>query len=185
MAERLTELREAGLTGQMVALEFVRRRIAPLQAHSQPMWLYSGVKDGMRLHEASILREQAKSIVDTLFTSPNIPKPKNDNAEPLYRFELESRLEFVEKMPEFGPRGLLVEGQVAPHDDSEEAKQVMPAEGDEEATESSAADAEAGGASEGANPSAGASSSSRDTAPEAVVQEISSGSEDSFQVAPS
>ena len=39
---RLKMLHDAGLTGQMVARDFVQRRIAPLQAHSRPMWTYSG-----------------------------------------------------------------------------------------------------------------------------------------------
>ena len=47
--ERLRELRDAGLTGQMVAKDFTRRRIAPLQWHSVAMWLYTGLDDGMRL----------------------------------------------------------------------------------------------------------------------------------------
>jgi hypothetical protein len=182
VADRLEELRKAGLTGQMVALEFIRRRIAPLQAHSQPMWLYAGARDRMRLHEASITKDEARNIIHTLFTSPNIPKPASDSAEPLYFFEEGSVLQFVEGMPQFGPRGLLVDGQAGPREDSEAVEQVMPADGDEEASESGAADAGAEGGSGGHNPS-GASSPSRDASP--VVQEISSGSGDSFQVAPS
>ena len=47
---RLSFLREEGLTRQMVVADFVTRRIAPLQAHSTPMWMYSGPQDKMRLH---------------------------------------------------------------------------------------------------------------------------------------
>ena len=47
---RLKMLRDAGLTGQMVAHDFVQRRIAPLQAHSRPVWMYSGPQERMRLH---------------------------------------------------------------------------------------------------------------------------------------
>ena len=42
---RLGYLREEGLTGQLVVADFVKRRIAPLQAHNQPMWMYSGPSD--------------------------------------------------------------------------------------------------------------------------------------------
>ena len=35
--DRIQVLREAGLTGQMVVRDFVKRRIAPLQWHSEPM----------------------------------------------------------------------------------------------------------------------------------------------------
>ena len=41
VVRRLKDLREAGLTGQMVAKDFVKRRIAPLQRHADAMWLYS------------------------------------------------------------------------------------------------------------------------------------------------
>ena len=34
----LLGLRKAGIIGQMVAQDFTRRRIAPLQWHSEPMW---------------------------------------------------------------------------------------------------------------------------------------------------
>ena len=39
---RLKLLRDAGLTGQMVARDFVQRRIAPLQDHAKPLRMYSG-----------------------------------------------------------------------------------------------------------------------------------------------
>src|SRR5664279_2030701 len=38
LVQRMLDPREAGLTGAMVAKEFTRRRIAPLQAHTEPMW---------------------------------------------------------------------------------------------------------------------------------------------------
>ena len=55
-------LREEGLTGQMVAADFVTRRIAPLQAHSEPMWMYAGPSDAMRLHEQDL----GSDVVDTI-----------------------------------------------------------------------------------------------------------------------
>ena len=47
---RMKLLRDACLTGQMVARDLVQRRIAPLQAHTNPMWMYSGPVDKTRLH---------------------------------------------------------------------------------------------------------------------------------------
>ena len=49
VVKRLSDLREAGLAGQMVARDFVRRRVAPLQKHADPMWLYTNQRDKMRL----------------------------------------------------------------------------------------------------------------------------------------
>ena len=37
LLSRFCDAREAGLTGQMVAKDFVKRQITPLQRHSQPM----------------------------------------------------------------------------------------------------------------------------------------------------
>ena len=47
-------LRDADLTGQMVAHDFIQRCIAPLQAHTRPMWMYSGPLDNMRLHPEAL-----------------------------------------------------------------------------------------------------------------------------------
>ena len=55
---RMKLLRDAGLTGQMVARDFVQRCIAPLQAHTRPMWMYSGPLDKMRLHPEPLSEDQ-------------------------------------------------------------------------------------------------------------------------------
>ena len=44
---RMKLLRDAGLTEHMVARDFVQRRIAPLQVHTRPMWMYLGPQDKM------------------------------------------------------------------------------------------------------------------------------------------
>ena len=38
----------------MVVREFIRRRIAPLQCHSHPMWAFTGPADDMRLQLPSL-----------------------------------------------------------------------------------------------------------------------------------
>ena len=60
-------LRDAGLTGQMVARDFVLRRIAPLQAHSRLMWMYSGPQDRMRLHPEPLTKKQVAASMKLLF----------------------------------------------------------------------------------------------------------------------
>ena len=116
--------------------------------------------------------------MEVLFTSPSIHKPA-DNAVPLHRFELGPRVTFVEMMPEFDQWGLVLEGQVGPRENPESASQAVPADGEEETTETPAeSDAGAAGASGGPNSSAGNSSSSRGMPPEAEIHEISSGSGD-------
>ena len=49
---RLKRLKGLDVTAPMVLKEFVRRRIAPLQRHSRPMWALLNSKDHMRLQEA-------------------------------------------------------------------------------------------------------------------------------------
>ena len=73
-------LRDAGLTGQMVAKDFTRRRIAPLQWHSEPMWTYTGPEDGMRLCTDSFTPEVLDKVMGTLFTSAAILAPAVDEA---------------------------------------------------------------------------------------------------------
>jgi len=47
--KRIKALREWGLTGNMVAADFLWRRLAPLQQRSHPAWAYNGAADKTRL----------------------------------------------------------------------------------------------------------------------------------------
>ena len=91
VVRRLRDLREASLTGQMVAKDFVRRRIAPLQRHADAMWLYSNQRDKMRLSATLFTQEEVHTIMETLFTSPDIPTP-TDQTVPLHRIDLGRRV---------------------------------------------------------------------------------------------
>ena len=62
-------LREAGLTGQMVLRDFVKRRIAPLQWHSEPVWTYRGLEDGMRLSAKGLSSDTRKQVLKVLFAT--------------------------------------------------------------------------------------------------------------------
>ena len=76
VVRRLKDLREAGLTGQMVAKDFVRRRIAPLQKHADAMWLYSNQGDKMRLSATLYTKEELHALMETSSrpqTSPRLP----------------------------------------------------------------------------------------------------------------
>ena len=67
---RLAKLREAGVTPLMVAREFIRRRIAPLQCHSRPMWTFTGPKDPMRLQETSLPAMTLGAVLELLTSNP-------------------------------------------------------------------------------------------------------------------
>ena len=49
---RLRRMKDLGVTAPKVVKEFLRRRIAPLQRHSQPMWALSVGPDRMMLQES-------------------------------------------------------------------------------------------------------------------------------------
>ena len=168
-------LRDAGLTGQMVARDFVQRRIAPLQAHAKPMWMYLGPQDRMRLHPESLTEKEMASAMKLLFGPTEIPGADEELLMPLHQLPLQDRLQFLESMPTFTARGLEGEdsADAAPvvEDDDNVAKYLADSEADEDA-EATAASA-----------SAGEASSSRSVHAEAVV-EVSSGEEE-FVVTPS
>ncbi len=51
---RLRRIKDLGVTAPKVMKEFLRRRIAPLQRHSQPMGALTGDQDHMRLQESGL-----------------------------------------------------------------------------------------------------------------------------------
>ena len=67
MVEKVKTLRGAGLTGQMVAAEFLRRRLAPLQAHERALWEYSGRHDELRLEDKRLSSESSNQMLALLF----------------------------------------------------------------------------------------------------------------------
>ena len=174
---RMRLVREAGLTGQMVAEDFVRRRIAPLQAHTKPVWMYSGPADSMRLHHGAHTPDDVTSILGTLFVAPAIPVPNNEHLLPLHQHTPKKRLRTLEPMPEFNALGL----------EGEEVKEAAApvVEEDSFGESSAASDAEADAATGGANPSTGEASSSKQAAPEEEILEISSDVDEDFVVDPS
>ena len=89
---RLKLLRDAGLTGQMVARDFVQRRIAPLQAHAKPIWMYSGPQDRMHLHPESLTEKEMATAMKLLFGPTEIPGADEELLMPLHQLPLQDRL---------------------------------------------------------------------------------------------
>ena len=110
----LLGLRKASVTGQMVARDFTRRRIAPLQWHSEPMWEYAGPMDRMRLCEDDFTPEVLNTVMGTLFTSAAIPAPANNEAQPLFNYTEETALELRRGLPVFDEWGLVPAGHRGP-----------------------------------------------------------------------
>ena len=57
----------------MIVADFVTRLIAPLQAHSVPMWMYSGPRDKMRLHVEDNDKDTVDNVLSALFVNPSLP----------------------------------------------------------------------------------------------------------------
>ena len=174
LAGRLKVLRDAGLTGQMVARDFVQRRIAPLQDHVRPMWMYSGPQDRMRLHGEPLPEKETAAAMKLLFGVAEIPGADMELLRPIHQLPLQSRLDILESLPTFNARGLEGESGVdaAPVVEDDDVAQYLADSEVEEETEDATASA-----------SAEESSSPWAERAEAVV-EVSSGEEE-FVVAPS
>ncbi|XP_024311809.1 myristoylated alanine-rich C-kinase substrate-like [Brachypodium distachyon] len=55
---KIKALRDAGLTDTDVARHFIGRRVAPLQWHSHPEWMYTGPNDRTRLQRKELTRDE-------------------------------------------------------------------------------------------------------------------------------
>ena len=69
---RLTRLKDLRVTVPMVVKEFIRRRIAPLQRHSRPMWTFSGSKDPLRIHVPEHPPEAQRTVLELLTGDPGL-----------------------------------------------------------------------------------------------------------------
>ena len=153
----------------MVARDFLRRRIAPLQWHSEPMWSYKGKTDAMRLSRDSLQPEVLSQVLGVLFVSKTtIPLPAEEDARPLIDFAEESISEQRRTMPVFDEWGIVPAGHRGPRpnplaaepegmdvppeqEEAEEASGGEDASGEDEASRS-ASSASEDEASTGANP---------------------------------
>ena len=103
---RIDELRERGLNGRHVVLDFLRCAVAPLQERSHPMWAYQGPQDRTRLRGAFSPEEDenlVKAFHRILFASD--PSPISCSVIPLHRDP--DRDAILAKMPECNELGIL------------------------------------------------------------------------------
>ena len=117
--ERIQLLREFGLTGNMVAADFLWRRLAPLQRRSHPAWAYEGPADPTRLWpgmEYNLFLEQHEELMRQLF-GPGAAEGLPEKVIPLCRNSKRACL--LELMPACNARGV-EEAWVAPAGDARE-----------------------------------------------------------------
>lgn len=72
-----------GVTASMVVQEFLRRRIAPLQRHSRPMWAFAGQEDPMRLQVGCLPPDVLGGMLRILTGEEHgeLPEPGYPNAQ--------------------------------------------------------------------------------------------------------
>ena len=62
LRERVEVLSAAGLWSSSIVREFLAQRLAPLQRHSRPMWLYAGPSDPMRLSATPLVEATTEKM---------------------------------------------------------------------------------------------------------------------------
>jgi hypothetical protein len=79
----IRDLRQAGVTGTIVGVEFITRRIAPLQDHRREIWRHR-TRDDLRLHTDELNADAREEVIGAFFSSAAIPAIPRD-ALPIYR----------------------------------------------------------------------------------------------------
>jgi hypothetical protein len=69
---RIRDLWRAGVTGTMVGVEFITRRIAPLQDHRREIWRHRA-GDDLRLHISELNTDAREEVIRAFFSSATIP----------------------------------------------------------------------------------------------------------------
>jgi hypothetical protein len=69
---RIRDLRKAGVMGTMVGVEFITRRIAPLQDHHRNIWAHRA-GDDLLLHISELNADAQEEVIRAFFSSTSIP----------------------------------------------------------------------------------------------------------------
>ena len=93
-------------TGAMIVREFLTQRLAPLQAHSRPMWDLKGAEDDLRLHRGDLTSEELGKAVQILLGKDPGCLP----AAHLPLYHRDDRAALAASMPDFNERGLVLSG---------------------------------------------------------------------------
>ena len=110
---RLRRLKDRGVTAPMVVKEFLKRRVAPLQRHSRPMWALLSSQDHMRFQEEGLPLKTRETVLMVLTGTP-LPDDVPRKSCLLYRCE--NKDEFAASMPSFDEWGLRPIGLVGPRE---------------------------------------------------------------------
>jgi hypothetical protein len=97
------DLTTGKLTGALLAREFVRQRLAPLQAHSRPLWTFRGAGDELSLHPTAMTDEELSKVVHVLLDKD--PGGLPEGVIPLY--DRTDGAAVAAAQPVFDARGLV------------------------------------------------------------------------------
>lgn len=114
VVDRIKSLASDGLTGHMVAGDFLRRRLVPLQKRSHPAWEYARDDDATRLHPGRRhnLRTKAyKDLMQELFV-PNTVSELLDVVDALHNSD--ARASILAEMPRCNALGIMEEMAFSP-----------------------------------------------------------------------
>lgn len=128
--EELRELRAARLTVVVVAKEFIRCCITPLQKRSRPVWEITEAEDRIRLSKENLHAEAVTEALKALLTAKLDARPKG--ARPLYR--LANRDDLVAEMHLFDQWGLVPAGHMGPRGNPLGAEPISGSHDDTEAS---------------------------------------------------
>ena len=107
---RMRWLKDLGVTAPMVVREFVRRRVAPLNRLSRPMWDLLSRQDNMRFQKEG-LPLAARQTVLTVISSVPLP-----DEMPRKSYRCENKVMFAANMPSFDEWGLRPVSLVGPRE---------------------------------------------------------------------
>jgi hypothetical protein len=71
MLGKIRILAESGLTSMMMLHDYVLKRIAPLQEHTRPTWLYTGVNEALVLVMGKLSEEALVLVMGKLSPDPS------------------------------------------------------------------------------------------------------------------
>ncbi|KAK1670524.1 hypothetical protein QYE76_058683 [Lolium multiflorum] len=102
LEERISDLETMGLTGEMVAAEFLQQRVAPLQRHSVGMWALNSSGASLRLELAVLPSSVVAEVVRLLLGAEQVPSLPL-MATPLY--DVPEAKDTMRRMPHFDQWG--------------------------------------------------------------------------------
>jgi hypothetical protein len=109
---RIQDLWKDGVTGTMVGVEFITRRIALLQDHRREIWRHRA-RDDLRLHVSELNTDAQEEVIRAFFSSAAVPAILR-TALPIYNLGARETSHVIAGILKFNAWGLLLAIGVVP-----------------------------------------------------------------------